>query len=245
MELGAAQHAVQSALLWHLRILAGWESPVRSGPVRLLAAGFEINNVVTHLASLTSQGTSLSAPPAYFTLGSFATVWDAVRLEVSPEAVRGVLARSAWGDPASVNPARVLLGMRLAWARRVTVEVPEAAGWARQAVSVLWSRLTEDRLDAGLGSSTHRDLERVLGARAYAAGPPIPPPRLWAAEAEWWNEVDEESRSMAAVGDAGTACTVGMVGLLAADAWRTGAALGLAGRRDEDPELKALIVAEA
>jgi hypothetical protein len=166
-------------------------------------------------------------------------------LEVSPEAVRSVLARSAWGDPASVNPAGVLLGMRLAWARRVTVEVPEAAGWARKAVSVLWSRLAADRLEGGLGSAAQGDMERVLGASAYAVGPPVPSPRPWAAQAEWWNEVEEESRSMAAAGDAGTACTVGMVGLLAADAWRTGAALGLAGRQDEDPELKALIVAEA
>jgi hypothetical protein len=245
MELGAAQHAVQSALLWHLRILAGWESPIRSGPVRVLAAGFEINNVVTHLAGLASQGTSPFAPPPYFTLGSFSTVWPAVRREVSPEAVRRVLAHSAWGDPESVEPARVLLGMRLGWARRVAIEVPQANSWARQAASVLWSHLAAVGLEAGLGSTARRDLERVLGARAYAGGPPATLPRPWAAEAGWWIEVERESRSMAAAGDAGTGCTVGVVGLLAADAWRTGAALGLAGSPHADPELEALISAEA
>jgi hypothetical protein len=245
MTLDSAQHAVQSALLWHLRILAGWESPVRSGPVRVLAAGFEINNVVTHLAGLSPPGRSTSAPSAYYSLGSFSTVWDAVRREASPEAVRRVLARSAWGDPGSVEPAGVLLALRLAWAKRVTVEVPEAASWARKAAGVLWSHLAAAGLEGQLGSSARQDLQRALGPQASSAGPPAPLSRPWTAEAEWWNDLEQDSRSMAAAGDAGTGCTVGVVGLLAADAWRTAAALGLAGRPDADPELKALIGAGA
>ena len=241
MDLRSAQHSVQSALLWHLRILAGWESPLSSGSVRMLAGGFEITNVVTHLAGPSAQGGSPSAPSAYFELGSFSTVWDAVRREVAPEGVRGVLARSAWGDPGSVEPARVLLAMRLRWARRVTVEVPEAAAWARQAalLAMVSPRRRPARRESG--SSARWDLQRVLGSRAVSAGPPGPPARPWAAEAGWWNDVEQDSRSMAAGGDAGRGCTVGVVGLLAADAWRTGAALGLAGRPDADPEIKALI----
>jgi hypothetical protein len=42
MDLAAAQHAVSATMLWHLRVLAGWVPPYASGPLRVLAAGFEI-----------------------------------------------------------------------------------------------------------------------------------------------------------------------------------------------------------
>lgn len=244
MDLASAQHAVQSALLWHLRILAGWESPVRTGPVRLLAAGFEIRNVVTHLVRLSSSSAS-SPSSGYFNLGSFATVWEAIRNEESPGGVRRDLSRSGWGDPGGVEPAQVLLAMRLAWARRITEQVPDAAAWARQAALLLWSYVSSEGLEGHLAPSPLRDLHRVVGARALSAGPPPPASHLWAAEARWWNDVEGSSRSMVSSGDAGDKGTVGVVGLLAADAWRTGAALGLAGRPGTDAELEALVGAGA
>lgn len=244
MDLASAQHAVQSALLWHLRILAGWESPVRTGPVRVLAGGFEITNVVTYLVGLSSPTASPSSP-AYFNLGPFSTVWDAIRQEGLTGSVRRDLARSEWGDPGGVRPAQVLMAMRLAWARRITEQVPDAAAWARKAVLLLWSYIAAEGIEASLGPSGQRDLERVLGARAVSAGPPPPAERPWIAEAGWWNDVEGSSHSMVAVGDAGERGTVGVVGLLAADAWRTGAALGLAGRPETDAEMEALICVQA
>ncbi|WP_179200854.1 V-type ATPase subunit, partial [Streptomyces scabiei] len=50
--LAEAQRAVTATLLWHLRILAGWQSADGAGAVRALAAGFEISNAEGHLRTL-------------------------------------------------------------------------------------------------------------------------------------------------------------------------------------------------
>ncbi|MGH3117421.1 MAG: hypothetical protein ACRDQ2_09975, partial [Gaiellales bacterium] len=49
MSLAEAERGVASALLWQLRVLAGWQPPTGADVVRLLAGWFEVANVVEHI----------------------------------------------------------------------------------------------------------------------------------------------------------------------------------------------------
>ncbi len=125
MDLASAEHAVFATLLWHMRILAGWGPPLGSGPLRLLATGFEVANVTGRLARIGGQN---AAPP--YALGSMATAWPVVSEAQTPSEVRGALASSSWGDPGGEDLATVRLALLLGWARRVLDGVPGAADWA-------------------------------------------------------------------------------------------------------------------
>lgn len=236
MDLAGAQRAVWSALLWHLRILAGWESPVRPNPLRTLAGGYEIANVVGRLVEL--SGGPSTVP---YELGSLSTAWDVVRKARRADEIRMVLARSEWGDPGGTEPGRVLLGLRLAWARRVCEEVPAAAPWARSAASALWSQMRSAEIR--LEPSWRRDIRELIGSgQAEPAGTTA---SEWSDAARWWWEVERRSEQL--LGGAGRpepASTIGVAGLLAVDAWRTSAALALAGARP-DGELEAAVGALA
>ena len=45
-------HAVCAALLWHLRVLAGWQPAQGAQAIRALAAGFEARNIAAHARRL-------------------------------------------------------------------------------------------------------------------------------------------------------------------------------------------------
>jgi hypothetical protein len=236
MDLAAAQRAVWSALLWHLRILAGWESPVRPNPLRTLAGGYEIANVVGRLVEL--SGGPSTVP---YELGSLSTAWDVVRKAGRAEEIRMVLARSEWGDPGGTEPGRVLLGLRLAWARRVCDEVPAAAPWARSAVSALWSQMRS--ADVHPEPSWRRDIRAVLGSRQ--AEPAGTPATEWSDPARWWSEVERHSEQL--LGGAGRpepGSAVGVAGLLREIRQVVIHALARAGA-DPDGELEAAVGALA
>jgi hypothetical protein len=190
--LEEAQHAVAAALLWNLRVLAGWLPAVGGERLRALAAWFEIANVQDRLAYLAGEPYRPPHDP-----GGLGTAWPALARAGSPEALRSALADSAWGDPGSAEPAAVAAAMRAAWAGRVIAAVPEAASWARTAAA-----LAEARRD---GSED-----------------------LWLAEAQWWSRVEAEAARLAAARRQGPSTVVGVVALLAADAWRVRAALAAA-----------------
>ncbi len=83
MDLVTAQRAVSATVLWHLRVLAGWGPPLGAGPLRALAAGFEIANVSGHLARLAGE-----PAPAPYALGSMATAGRRSRVARSVADVR-------------------------------------------------------------------------------------------------------------------------------------------------------------
>jgi hypothetical protein len=56
------------------------------------------------------------------------------------------------------------------------------------------------------------------------------PDQLWRAEARWWARVESEGSALATRSVSGEASTVGVFGVLAADAWRVRAALEIAAR---------------
>ncbi|WP_327426453.1 hypothetical protein [Streptomyces sp. NBC_01236] len=77
--LADAQRAVSTTLLWHLRVLAGWQPRAGAAAVRLLASGFEIANVDDHVRALSGADHSPPARPPY-RLGALATAWPRLSL---------------------------------------------------------------------------------------------------------------------------------------------------------------------
>jgi len=247
MDLPSAERAVFATLLWHMRILAGWGPPLGAGPLRLLAAGFEIANITDHLVRLEGQKT-----PDPYALGSMATAWPAVSGARTPAEVRAALASSSWGDPGGEDLATVRLALVLGWARRVFDGVPGAGDWAVSGAALVLSRVGTAGAVSALGSSARRDVDHLLGSRwqemaspgEFAGRVPTAAAKalegiagvddVWRAEARWWSGVEASGAVLAAHSPPDVSCSVGVVGLLAADAWRTRAALEIAARGGGD-----------
>lgn len=246
--LEEAQRAVAATLLWHLRVLAGWLPPPGGELLRAMAAGFELANVQDRLAYFAGE----PYRPA-FELGTLATAWPALARTGSPEQMRAVLAGSRWSDPGSSEPAAIATALRAAWAGRIAAAVPDAAAWARSAAALLlarevWrggQRLAGLRRVAGLSDrwshpASPADLAALLPANLRWALAGIDgPEELWQAEARWWSRVEADAARLTAARRQGRATVVGVVGLLAVDAWRVraalaAAALGRAGREAFD-----------
>lgn len=232
-----AEWGIGAALLWHLRVLAGWLPPGGVQPLRVLAGWFEVANVDEHVARL--EGRAGAAP---YHLGALATAWSRLAGMETLDGLRAALAASPWGDPGSVQARHIAIGLRLGWAERVLAAVPDAQRWACGAVALLAARETNlpaglaRRIESIVGTGTSRAgslpaLARAASARARwtlaGAGEPTD---LWRAEAEWWRQVDHDGQALLARYRFGPRVVVGAVAVLAADAWRVRAALACAAR---------------
>ncbi|MFE9773699.1 hypothetical protein ACFYOV_18925 [Streptomyces sp. NPDC005931] len=245
-----AQRAVSAALLWHLRILAGWQPGTGTNVVRALATGFEISNTERHVETLVggprAPDGGLTDPPPY-RLGALATAWPRLARTRTPAELRAALASSLWGDPGDDSPAAVATGMRVSAAIRLAADVPGAARWAAARLALLFGRemFVADRR---LPDVSVRRAARVLGARAVGATSypdfrqALPDTArwlledvgraadLWRAEARWWDAVEQDGRELLRRSRFGPPPVVGAVALLSVDAWRTRGALELADR---------------
>ncbi|MGZ4626003.1 MAG: hypothetical protein ACXV3S_06890 [Kineosporiaceae bacterium] len=240
--LAQAQHGVAAAVLWNARVLAGWLPRHGAQVVRVLAAGFEVANLDEHLAGLLGR----PAGPTY-ALGTVATAWPRLVATTTLPAADDVLAESPWHVRAKGDPREMLLGVRLAWAGAVALGVPEAAGWARAAASLLVVRETalEGR---GLSAEAARRATVVLGPAfvAAVADPAVDlaglraalpgsarwvldavrvPEDLWLAEAVWWRRVERDGFALIRGSGYDRSPVVGALAVLAGDAWRVRAAL--------------------
>ncbi|HXZ62863.1 MAG TPA: hypothetical protein VEG62_08985 [Acidimicrobiales bacterium] len=242
-DLGGAQHAVSATALWHMRILAGWGSPVVAGPLRLLGSGYEIPNVTGHLLGLSGH----PVRPAY-TLGALATAWPAVQRARTAAEVRAALRDSAWGDPGSEELPSIRLALQLSWACRVADGVPPAVDWATSGAALAVARALASGAQGSLGPTAVRDASRVLGQRWRRADSPedlarhVPraaaqtlegvasADQLWRAEVRWWAEVEATAARLAVHPRPDSSAAVGAAALLAVDAWRVRAALTVAAR---------------
>ncbi|MGY1577812.1 V-type ATPase subunit [Streptomyces sp. MN13] len=245
-----AQRAVSATVLWHLRILAGWQPAVGANAVRALAAGFEISNTEDHLRALVAGPRQpgagrLRLPP--YRLGGLATAWGRLARTRTPSELRTTLAASVWGDPGGDSPAAVATGMRVSAAVRLAVAVPDAARWAAARLAVLFGREVFV-VGRRMPDVSARRAARLLGRRAVAAGSyadfrqALPPAArwllddvdeaadLWRAEARWWDDVERDGLELLRRLRFGPQPVVGVVALLSADAWRTRGALELAAR---------------
>jgi hypothetical protein len=237
-----AQHAVRAALLWQLRVLAGWQPRTGAETVRRLAAWYEIANVEEKYRRFAGE----PVEPAY-QLGALATSWRRLATCAGPTQLREALANSPWGDPGGDGRYAVSVAMRLIWAQRVAALSPSLIPWAAGAAALLLAReqLRGDRtLLAPARSAASALLGRqALGAAslrelATAAGPDAAwvlegidePTDLWRAEAVWWRRVEDDGLNLLRNRRADQKPLVGAVAVLAADAWRVCAALELSDR---------------
>ncbi|WBO62193.1 hypothetical protein [Streptomyces camelliae] len=243
--LVGAQRAVSATLLWHLRVLAGWQPRAGAVMLRLLASGFEIANVDDH-ARVLLGGEWLPAVRPY-RLGALATAWPRLSEAGSPAELRAVLAGSAWGDPGADSPAAVAVGMRIAAAQRTAAAVPQAVPWAAGRLALLVGRevFLADRV---LTTPSARRAARVLGSEAMGAASfpdflrrlPVTarwvvdgieaPADLWRAETRWWIRLEQDGHELMRGSGLGSSPVVGAVAVLSADAWRVRGALELAAR---------------
>jgi hypothetical protein len=232
-------HAVCAALLWHLRVLAGWQPAPGAQAIRALAAGFEANNIAAHARRLAG---AQARPP--YTLGALSTAWPRLSETSSLAHLRDILAQTMWRDPASESPSDIALAVQIGWAVRVANAVPEARDWAYAwlALTVARRRLVEQR---ELPEPVLMRARLMLGAAAAASDlasfTDALPTRLrwlfdgiteagglWTAEARWWARVEADGLTMLGRSQFTRARTIGAVAVLAADAWRCRAALALA-----------------
>jgi hypothetical protein len=235
-----AEYAVGEALLWNLRVLAGWLPGRGVQRLRLLAGWFEVANVDEHVRRLAGR----PAAPAYH-LGALSTAWPSLARAATLPELRRSLAASAWGDPGAATPRAVALGMRASWAARVAAAVPAARSWATGALALLTARETV-LSGHGLDGPAARTAARLLGADALAArsvshlAERLPgagrwiladvrdAAGLWRAEARWWRRLDDDGFALLRRPQLSFDPVLGAVAVLAADAWRVRAALACA-----------------
>jgi hypothetical protein len=242
--LAEAERGIASALLWNMRVLAGWLPAEGGEMLRVLAGGFEIANVDDRMASEIEQGTKAPAP---FRLGSLATAWPRLARASSLAQLRATLGASPWGDPGDDTSHAISLCLRLAWTYRVATAVPPARPWAAGAAALMVARerfVASGALPRAAGDAA----ARVLGSATVAASSlddfvtRLPPEarwaladtaradELWRDEARWWSRVQHDGHALLADASFGPKRPLGAVAMLAADAWQTQAALEICAR---------------
>lgn len=245
MSLTEAQRAVTATVVWNLRVLAGWLPRDGVTMLRLLCGPLEISNVEERLGEMAGGG-----PAVVYRLGSLGTAWNRLSRATTSSEIADILASSPWGDPGGDSPRDLLLSMRTALVARATLSRPSVQRWAEGAGALLLARerFLGQQEHAGLPQAAEVNLSRALGPSALAGGTLVDlrarlpaeaswalenvssPEDLWRAEARWWAVLDEEGRHLTKGSTAGPEKVLGAVALMAADAWRLRAALGLAAR---------------
>jgi hypothetical protein len=237
--LAQAQHATAAAIVWDLRVLAGWLPQGGAHLLRTLAAWFEIANVDELL-----HGIQTGQPGNLFTLGSLATAWTRLREAGSVPGLRTALAASAWGDMGADSAAAIRFGMRARWGQWAASLSDPVRTWAIAATALL---VAGQRFAAGqaIPAAMWPSLRGVTGAAAeadtLAAMAATLPARarwalagvttaggLWRAEAAWWARVERDALSLLRTSASDSTPVIGAAAALAADAWRVRAALAAA-----------------
>jgi hypothetical protein len=244
--LAEAEHGIARTCLWHLRVLAGWQSREATEALRVLAGGFVLANLDEQVNRLAG-----GRPGALFEPGALAPASLRFTTETTRPALRATLTGSAWGDPGAETGRALTLVPRLAWLHRITIRVPAAAGWASSAALLM---LAHDVVD---GRPTEpaavRHLRAMVGDCLSATTPDAlwttadrrirwalegvhDADDLWRAEVRWWRRLDREALVLLHGGRFTAQAAVGCAAVLAVDAWRTRAALesaALGGARTE------------
>lgn len=238
--LEAAQRAVAGTLALRIRLLAAWFPRDGAAAIRALASWFELVNIEDRLAYF--GGAELRSP---YELGLLASIWTGAAASQGVDELRRLLAGSSWGDPGSDDPADLHLALRLAWARRVSSQVPVARPWSAGAVAILLAgelfvsgRPVDDDLvqRVRLGGSwaaagSVAELRELLpGIAAWALDGIDDPADLWRAELAWWRRVAADAELLTRSPLEGSDVMLGVVALLAYDAMLLGVALAAAAR---------------
>jgi hypothetical protein len=248
--LAAAQRQIASAVLWDLRVLAGWLPMAGVRLLRVLGGWFEVANVDELLQTIAGRPAD-----AEFELGALATAWPRLRQSASNAELRAVLAASPWQDPGGQTPHAVRLGMRARWATRAAALDDPVRSWAAGAVTLL---VAGERFVAGrpvdlavMGSSigllgpaavhagTLAELASVLPPQArWVIAGITSPADLWRAEEAWLARVEQDGLRLLRTSSLDQAVVLGAVAVMACDARRVRAALEIAARGGEPPEAR-------
>ncbi|GID32372.1 hypothetical protein [Paractinoplanes brasiliensis] len=211
-DLAEAEHAVSRTLLWHLRVLAGWQSRAATDQLRVLAAGFELAN----LDESNARAAGWSADPA-FDLGALAGTASA-----GPSLSRYAwLHRVAMRVPAATAWAAGAALLLLVRDRMLGRPAPE------DAVVHLRALTGADCLAAAslpaLRSAATAQARWVLAGIDHEDD-------VWRAEIAWWRRVDRDGVALLHKPRFGGDAAVGCSAVLAVDAWRVRGALESAAR---------------
>ncbi len=240
--LAAAQREIAGALLWDLRVLAGWLPREGVRLLRTLGAWFEVANIDELLQVIAGR----PADPE-FRLGALATAWPRLRRAASIGELRAALAASAWQDPGGQTTYSVRMGMRAQWAARAAALDDPARTWAAGAAALL---VAGERFAAGraVDPAVIGGALGLLGAQApsaatldeLAAGLPprakwvlagiTSPAELWRAEETWLARVERDGQRLLRTSSLDSGVVVGAVAVMGCDAWRVRAALEIAAR---------------
>ena len=236
--LEAAQRDVAASLALRIRLLAAWLPREGAAAIRALAAWFELANIEDRIAYL--AGAEIRSP---YELGMLSSVWARASEAQSGDELRRLLAASSWGDPGSDDRDDVHLALRLAWARRVSTQVPVARSWAAGAVALVLAgelfvaeRPVDDdlvrRVQVGgswAGAASIAELREGLPrVAAWSLDGVEDPVDLWRAELAWWRRVAVDAELLTRTSLGGSAVAIGAVALLAVDAMLLTVALAAA-----------------
>ena len=241
--LAEAEHAVGAALLWNLRVLAGWLPHEGAAVLRVLAGWFELANLDDRIAELDGEAPAELA----YALGALAATASRIATAASPAALADVLARPPWRVHEAGAAGDLRVAVRLGWAEAVLTAVPEAVSWVRGATALaLLTDLAAAGRPATAGSEAR--IARILGphvlaatraasgdlARARSALPRDArwvvegiddAGELWRGEVAWWRRVERDGFALLAGTGFGRGPVVGAAAVLGADARRVRAAL--------------------
>ncbi len=239
-DLASAQRALGAAVVWELRVLAGWMPPAGTRLAGALAALFEYEDLVALVDAL-ERGTP--APPRYdvgVLASAPATVWDAP----SPAVLRDALRHGVWGDPGP-DPAAMADVLAAAVLRRLTSIAPASGSWATGALALRAARMraVEDREppdrfvalarsaigDAWIARRDLAGLRTALPPSAAAALADVDDPGdLWRAEQRWRARAETDGFRLLRDSGLGPETALGAFAVLRCDALRVAEALASA-----------------
>ncbi|MGA7986765.1 MAG: hypothetical protein WCB51_00015 [Candidatus Dormiibacterota bacterium] len=183
--LATVERRVFSALLWQVRVLAGWLPAEGVEMIRSCVAWFEIRNVEDRIAHL--AGMPARVP---FELGRLGVISRALPSTDSRADIRRLLAGSSWGDPGADDAYSIRMWMLHRWHRRARDAAPELRVWGDAAV---WLLAVRERLADRPGADLVRsDPPRFPPSWRWVTATPWTSGNLWTAEDRWWAQVEEE-----------------------------------------------------
>jgi hypothetical protein len=240
-DLAAAERATHDAVLWQLRVLAGWVPATESRLCRAAAGGYERDNIVD-LAGHLHDGRPV---PGAYSLGTLGTAWSRVGTTTSIQELTAALRHSPWGDVGAAGTTALRDVLTLVWLRRLADVAPPARSWVQLVGGLMAARIV--LVDRAQPSPRLRQLLRpVIGTGWEAAGDldtlrgTLPhtvqrvlrgldgPEQLWRAEAQVHAVVETDGFRLLHTALPGPDVVLGAIAVLAMDAWRVRAALAAA-----------------
>jgi hypothetical protein len=181
----AAQRKIFDALLWQMRILAGWLPSEGVEAVRCCVLWFEIRNIEDRLAYF--GGAPAEAP---YDLGRLGLISKGLAGTSSAADIRRLMRASAWGDAGGDDVYAIRIALRRTWYRRVRAASPELRIWADAAA---WLFASRERLGRRAGDAALAATPPSLpSAWSWTTTVPWSEQNLWGAEERWWGQVRDE-----------------------------------------------------